>query len=74
MEIRNESADDSTYEISQEELDALKMESDTWALLQALMSYVFSLFPFPLYPTQTEHADYEKLHHPTTPTPVTCLP
>ncbi|TFK94108.1 hypothetical protein K466DRAFT_477174, partial [Polyporus arcularius HHB13444] len=32
-----ELADDATTEISVQELDALKMESDTWALLQALM-------------------------------------
>ncbi len=37
-----ELADDATTEISVQELDALKMESDTWALLQALMSYVHS--------------------------------
>lgn len=33
---------EATTEASMQEVEALKMESDTWALLQALMSYVSS--------------------------------
>ena len=42
-ELQNERSE----EVPKQELEALKMESDTWALLQALMSYArsrFSLF------------------------------